>query len=374
MNIHVNAFAAFKYPRTGVEEYTHQIIKHLAMLEESRKHRFILYKTQTYTEDDGQTLNNLPENFEIKKLSWPLKGWTQIRLSCEMLKNRGDKDILFTPAHVLPFIHPKNSIVTIHGLEYEYYPEMYPFWHRKYLKWSTKYALKHARKIIAASENTKRDLIKLYNGDPKKIEVVHHGVGSDETTNHKLETNNYKLKTINYPYILYIGRIEKKKNIEGIIKAFGILKKQYQISYKLILAGPAGFGYQEIKKYYDTSEYRSKIEMNRYVSKEEKWGLLKNADVFLFPSFYEGFGFPVLEAQRAGAPVVASNASSFPEILRDSALLVSPQNPEEIAEAIYSVISNKNLRENLIQKGYENIKRFGWEKCARETLRILLDY
>lgn len=143
-------------------------------------------------------------------------------------------------------------------------------------------------------------------------------------------------------YILYLGSNHKRKNIEGLKRAYEILKKK--IPHKLVLAGTDG-----------------------YV--DDKWDLLKNADVFVFPSFYEGFGFPVLEAQKAGAPVVASNRLS--EILGDSALLVDPCRPEEIAEAIYKVISNPELKQELIKKGQENTKRFSWSKCAEETLKII---
>lgn len=147
-------------------------------------------------------------------------------------------------------------------------------------------------------------------------------------------------------YILYLGSNHKRKNIQGLKKAYKILKNK--IPHKLILAG--------VDKYLDN-----------------KWELLKNADVFVFPSFYEGFGMPVLEAQKAGAPVVASNAGALPEILGDSALLVDPHNTQEIAEAIYKVLSDKKLRNDLIKKGQENIKRFSWPKCAKETLKILCE-
>lgn len=151
-------------------------------------------------------------------------------------------------------------------------------------------------------------------------------------------------------YILYLGTGHKRKNIEGLKKAYEILKNKYKIEHELILAG-----------------------VKNHVSKDKKWELLEGADVFVFPSFYEGFGFPALEAQSVGVPVVASNISSFPEILKDSALLINPEKPEEIAEAIYKIISNQNLKQQLIEKGYKNIKRFTWEDCAKKTLFTILN-
>jgi len=369
MMIGINATAAIKQPRTGVEEYAYQVIKHLTMLPEAAEHRFLLYLPAIARRAEAGLSFDflLPENFEVKILDWPLPMWTQIRLASEMLFNK--PDALFVPVHILPMVHPKNSVVTIHGLEYEYFPQYYPFWFRQYLRWSTKYALKHARKIIAISENTKQDLIKLYGGDASKIEVVHHGI---QSTNYKARITNKAQSTnpkIQKPYLLYLGRIETKKNIDGILEAYKILKEKYKIPHQLILAGAQGFGYDEIKLKIENCKLE--IKELGYIFEEQKWQLLSSADVFLFPSFYEGFGLPVLEAQAAGVPVVASFNSSLPEIAGQGALFVNPKNPAQIAEIVKSIIDDNALRDRLIESGYANIKRFSWEKCARETLVIL---
>jgi glycosyltransferase involved in cell wall biosynthesis len=151
-----------------------------------------------------------------------------------------------------------------------------------------------------------------------------------------------------YKYILYLGSGHKRKNIDGLKEAYKILKEKYGIPHELILAG-----------------------IKEYVSEEKKWQLLKNAKVFIYPSFYEGFGMPPLEAQVAGVPVVASNTGALPEILASSALLINPNKPEELAGAIYKVLKDENLRNDLIKKGRENVKRFSWLKCAEETLKVI---
>jgi len=362
MIIGINATAAFKEPRTGVEEYTYQLIKHLTMLEKAGRHRFILYSPRTVPE--GLSLRDSP--FKIKQLRWPLPMWTQIRLASEMLWNK--PDVLFIPVHVLPSIHPKNSVVTIHGLEYEYYPEMYPWRHLKYLHWSTKYALAHAQKIITVSENTKRDLIELYGGDPEKIEVIHHGVDTSSLRGGRRPTKQSRSN----PYILFIGRLETKKNIQGLIEVFNLLKEKYQVPHKLVLVGPEGYGYENsIRQLADKIKFKKDIIEKGYTDEREKWQLLRGADAFVLPSFYEGFGMPILEAQAVGCPVVTSNVSSMPEVAGQGAILVDPKNIEQITQAIYKVISDSQLRKDLIAKGYQNVKRFSWQKCAQETLRIL---
>lgn len=390
MNIGINAVAAFKQPRTGVEEYTYQLIKHLTMLEESKRHRFILYIGDQGTVPEGQSfseglsLRDSPLSI-IKQLKWSLPMWTQIRLASEMLLHQ--PDVLFIPVHVLPLVHPQNSVVTIHGLEYEYYPKMYPWRHLRYLRWSTKYALKNARKIIAVSENTKKDLVELYSGEPEKIAVIHHGFSINEQglslKDNLVSRTVLKGQSLKPPYILFIGRLETKKNIQGIIKAFNLLKEKYQVPHKLVLVGPKGgqgqsLGYSPWEKDCISGTVPEGLSLNSdqviftgYVSEQEKWSLLKKADMFVLPSFYEGFGMPILEAQTAGCPVVTSNVSSMPEVAGQGAILVEPKNIEEISDAMYKVISDDELKKDLITKGYENVKRFSWKKCAQETLKVL---
>ncbi len=386
MTIGINATAAIKQPRTGVEEYTYQLIKHLAMLPEAREHRFLLYLPPV---SENPIFDfPLPKNFVIKELKWPLELlWTQIRLAWEMLIS--PPDVLFIPVHVLPLFHPKNSVAAIHGLEYEHYPQYYPAWHRIYLRWVTKYSVFGARRVIAISESTKKDLVRRQPKKAQKISVIHHGfcfpAGANLAKNsifqkknrQKKERIQYGLANIKKPYLIYLGRLEQKKNIEGILEAYKILKEEHKISHQLVLAGAPGYGYNVLKlkigNYFEIRNLKLEIKEVGYVDEQTKWQLLKGADIFLFPSFYEGFGLPVLEAQAAGAPVVTSFVSSLPEVAGQGALFVNPKNPAQIAEAAKRIIDDRNLRDRLIESGYENIKRFSWEKCARETLKILVE-
>lgn len=398
MLIGINASAALKENSTGVEEYVFQMVKHLAVIPESRVHRFVLYLNPRLKSGRLKELEALPENFQLKFLNFPF-GWTQIRLAWEMINSK--VDVLFIPAHILPLVHPKKSIVALHGLEYEYFPELYPFWHRVYLCWSTKYALKKSAKVIAVSKNTKNDLVKLYGGAPDKISVIYHGINQLQTTRLSLRgaaTTKQSIAEIEIAappcplrhsfseaswsprndrngcenHILYIGRLELKKNILGIIEAYNKLRqKNTAILNKLILVGGKGFGFEKINKAINSLAFKNDIILKGYAAESEKNDLLKNSAVFLFPSFYEGFGLPALEAQAAGVPVIASNTSCLPEIAGQGAVFIDPKNSEEIASALEKILSDKPLRQNLIQAGLENVKKFSWEKCARETLKVL---
>jgi glycosyltransferase involved in cell wall biosynthesis len=289
-------------------------------------------------------------------------------------------DVLFIPAHTVPIIHPKNTIVVIHGLEYEFCPEAYSRWERFYMRRVIKNSCRWAKKIIAVSKNTKRDLAELYGVWTDKIKVIYEGI-SKNSPNPLFQRGSEKGKR--KKFLLFIGRLEKRKNITGIVKAFEILKEKYNVPHKLILAGGKGYGFKNAKIKTQKSKFRKDIILTGFISEEEKWKLLKNADVFLFPAFYEGFGLPILEAQSMGTPVVAGDNSSMREItnfllfpkgkIQSSALLVNPHNSQEIAEAAYKLISDKDLRNDIIERGYENIKRFSWEKCAGSIAKLLTD-
>jgi len=292
-------------------------------------------------------------------------------------------DVLFVPAHTVPLKHPENTLVTIHGLEYEFCPEAYSFWANKYMRWSIKNSCRWAKAIISVSENTKKDLIKLYAVSEEKIRVIQEGYDN----NFKFQISNFKSSSndkIIKPYLLFVARLEERKNIVGIIKTFEILKEKYQIPHQLVLAGKPGFGYDKIIQKLQTTRldsqrlvdarranYKKDIVLPGFVTDEKKWELLKNADAFLFPTFYEGFGIPVLEAQSVGVPVVASSNSSLEEVCDHSAAMVDPNEPEEIAERTNVLLQDKSYRDDIIKRGYENVKRFSWEKCAQEIAKII---
>lgn len=354
MRIGIDASRAFIKNRTGIEEYSYQVIKHL--VNEVENNQVVLYLRA------GQEIDfALPKNWKTKTIKWP-RFWTQAGLSLEMLLH--PVDVLFVPAHTIPFIHPQKTVVTIHGLEYEFCGEAYSFWERTYMRCSIKNSCKWANKIIAVSKNTKNDLINLYKVSADKIDVIYNGFSKDYRLDENFQTD-YK------PYLFFVSRLEERKNVANIVRAFEILKEQYKIPHKLLLGGKPGFGYEKIKNVIENVNSRKYIVELGYVSEEEKWNLLKHADIFLFPTFYEGFGLPAIEAQSVGTPVVTSNNSSIREVANGSALLVDPNNAEEIADATYKILSDEKTKQDLVQKGLENVKRFDWSKCASQIAALL---
>ena len=365
MNIGIDASRAFIKKRTGTEEYSYQFIKNLTKIDMSSCQIFLYVKNNSKIDLD------LPKNFIVKKICYN-KLWTQIGLSLEMKKNI--VDVLFVPSHTIPIIHPKNTVVTIHGLEFKYYPKSYSLKERFFLELNTFIAVKWSSKIIVPSESTKKDLIKFYGVEFDKVKMVYHGTNA---MNQELGIRNHGKESFN---VLFIGRLEKRKNLVNLIRAFEVLNSEFNppaggqnSKFKLILAGKPGFGFEEIKKAIQESPYKNDIVLKGYVSEKEKEELYQDANVFILPSFYEGFGLPILEAISYGVPVVCSNTSSLPEVAGDAALLIDPNNIQEIAEAMSKVFNNNNLRNKMIEKGLENVEKFSWEKCAKETMDILLN-
>jgi glycosyltransferase involved in cell wall biosynthesis len=365
MKIGIDGSRAFIKKRTGIEEYAYRVIFNLRdfLKDES----VVLYIRKNQSVDF-----EIPSNWKIKKLWFP-RLWTQLRLSLELLVN--PVDALFVPAHTVPIIHPKKTIVVIHGLEYEFCPEAYSAWQKFYMRNVIKKSCHWASDIICVSKNTKEDVIKLYGVSSDKIKVIYEGYNQQLGIEKSIIEENMDKKvdqqvTDKDGYLLFIGRLEERKNIVRIIKAFNYIKEKYGITQKLFLAGKPGFGYEKIEEEIEKSKFKKDINQLGYVSEEEKWELLSKSTVFVFPTLYEGFGIPILEAQSVMVPVISSKISSIPEVAGDGAILVDPENISEIGENIYICLTNEEARKDLIKKGFENAKKFSWTECAKEISQL----
>lgn len=362
MLIGIDASRTAKQFKTGTETYSTELIKALTKID--RQNEYILYSPTSL--DDK--LPNLPANFHTKILPFG-RLWTQIRLSWEFLT--GDKpEVFFVPAHTLPLVMPKKSVVTVHDLGFKHFPELYSGTDLNYHNWALGHSVKNAAQIIAISEFTKRDLIKYFQIEPSKISVIYEGF--DNKTFHPSIAPDAPNAPV-LPYLLFIGRLEEKKNIVGMLRAYEILRRNKRIGHQFILAGNPGFGYDKIEAELAKMPpaVRKDVILPGYISQEKYVDLLKNADILFFATFFEGFGLPPLEAMASGVPVVASNRTSIPEICDQAALLVDPEKPAEMAKALNRVINDNSLRQNLISRGLERAKLFSWQKCAEETLKVL---
>ncbi len=366
MRIGIDASRAFLRKPTGIEEYSHETIRHLR--NGLRDVSVVLYVRKKIAFQNGRFRLlmpeidfDLPEHWRVRGI-WAPRFWTQIGLSLEMLLH--PPEVLFVPAHTVPLIHPKRTIVTVHGLEYEFSPESYGFLERLYMRWSIRYSVRTAERVIAVSENTKRDLVRLYGVPEEKVRVIYEGFTQTQSP-HQSRSETGK------PYFFFVGRLETRKNVIRMVEAFELFKEKTGLSHELLLAGKPGYGYSEIRKRIAKSKYREAIREAGYVDNAEKGRLFHGAEAFLFPSLYEGFGLPVIEAQRAGIPVITSNTSSLPEIAGEGAILIDPARPEMIADAMETLVRNPEKRADIMRKALHNSQRFSWEKCAEGLVDVI---
>ncbi len=230
---------------------------------------------------------------------------------------------------------------------------------------------KEADSVVAVSENTKRDLLDIFKITEKKITVIYPGVSVPPS----VTPAEAGVQKFNLPqkFILCLGTIEPRKNVLGIVKAFEIWQEKSALAkdFYLVLAGFKGWSSSAVWRAIGRSPYKEKIKYLGAVSEEDKFSLYRLAKLFLSPSFYEGFGFPPLEAMTNGIPVIASANSSFPEVLGDAAYLVNPYDINDMASGIEAVLSNDKIREQFVQKGLEQVKKFNWQKSAEEWVNLV---
>lgn len=359
MRIGIDASRAVRERPTGTELYSARLIQHLAKID--TKNTYYLYTPTA----PPSFLRDLPANFHWKIIPFP-RLWSHVRLSLALWLDK--PDVVFIPAHVIPLYVPGSVIVTIHDLAFDTFPEAYDFLERWYQRFAVKRAVRKAVSIITPSQATKRDIIRLYGAKPNAIRAIPHGVDDTSKESADIPSIVKKLR----PFFLVIGRLEKRKNVTRIIEAFGRLKKaDPSLGTKLVLIGKPGYGYHDIttaKQALPVKIAADIIELG-YVEAIEPY--MKAADTFLYPSLYEGFGLPLLEAMMAGTPIITSNISSMPEVVDDAAILVNPESIDELCEAM-KILSTSDLSgKQISRRGRERVKEFTWKKTATETLKVL---
>ena len=288
--------------------------------------------------------------------------WTHARLSAEMLLHR--PDLLFVPAHVLPLVHPRRSVVTVHDLGYLYFPEAHPPRQRWYLDRSTRWHTHTAAHLLADSAATKRDLIEKYHAAPARIAVAYPGLDpSVRRVEDPAEIARVKARyDVNGDYLFYLGTIQPRKNLQRLIAAFLQLPNA---RFQLLLAGKRGWYADQLLQ-----QAGDRVRFIGYVDAADKNALLSGATAFVFPSLYEGFGFPVLEAMACGVPVLCSSTSSLPEVAGEAALLMNPLEVDDIARGLQDITTNEDLRRTLIERGYQQTQKFTWQACAEVVLDV----
>jgi glycosyltransferase involved in cell wall biosynthesis len=355
----------------GVGHYTYNLVDNLLTIDQ--KNHYILF----FDRGVGDAGYFKKVNSEIRFFPFAqYKKFLPITYSHFLVASyvaREKLDVFHSPASTIPLAYGKNAVITIHDLAIYHEPAWFP---RQIFstRVSVPRSLSHAKKVIAVSCHTQKDLIKFLKIPKEKIAVILNGVEERKDIDKIDPKDRQKTKNkfgIKQDFILFIGTIQPRKNIEGLISAYGKLRgtKIYD-NYELVIAGKKGWDYEKVFKEVKKNNLTRKVIFTDYISREDKIRLLNAASCFCFPSFYEGFGLSILEAFQQGTPVVTSNITSMPEVAWDAAVLVNPYSASELSEALQKILINKSLREKLIKKGYDRVKKFSWEKCARKTLAV----
>jgi glycosyltransferase involved in cell wall biosynthesis len=297
--------------------------------------------------------------------------WTHFRLAADLRQH--PPDVLFVPAHVLPIHCPVPAVVTVHDLGYRHYPQAHRTFDRWYLDWTTRRHTRVASYIVADSLATQKDMVDFYGADLGKIDVVY--LGRDENlapvTDVDLINQIQTKYGIEGDYLLYLGTLHPRKNLVRLVEAFHqtVIALQNR-EVKLVIAGKKGWLYDTIFEGVQQFNLTEQVIFTGYVEDGDKPALLSGALAYVFPSLYEGFGLPILEAMACGTPVLTSNISSCPEVAGEAALLVDPRNTDEIAAGLTQLITNPELRQQLIEQGYQQLQKFSWQKAAAQVFEI----
>jgi glycosyltransferase involved in cell wall biosynthesis len=360
LNAHLLSLSQ-NYRGAGINQYIYNLLRFLPTVD--GEGRYVAFLGEKRAQFPGIRLRFTPLPTALPPVRIL---WEQVFQPWALWQER--VELLHSLAFVGPLFSPCPFLVTVYDLSFLHYPGSFRLWNRLYLSLFTRISVKKARRVIAISENTKRDLVKLLGVDERKVRVTYCGYDESLRPLPEAEVEEFRRrKGLPERFILFLGTIEPRKNLVRLLEAFSKIKGE---GVKLVLAGGLGWGYRPILASVERLNLKEDVLLPGFVPPEEKVYWYNAAEVFVYPSLYEGFGLPPLEAMACGTPVVASKAASLPEVVGDGGVLVDPLNPDAMAEALLRLLSNPEERERLRIKGLRQAQKFSWELMAKETVSI----
>lgn len=279
-------------------------------------------------------------------------------------------DALYAPAHVRPIYAPCPVVVLIHDMMYHLFPHHWTWSDQLYFRVAVSTLTPHSAAIAAVSHSTRDDIFKFVSVPPERVEVIYPGVPDGFGVVPVADTSDLRTRyQLARPFVLYVGGFHPRKNMTGMLDAFETIASQ--IDHDLVLIGPAAWKNPAIAQRIQQSHAADRIRFVGFVPREDLPLFYNCSDLFVFPSFYEGFGLPVLEALACGCPIITTNVSSLPEVAGDAALLVEPGDTQALSDAMSRVLLDSNLRDRLRQRAVQQAQRFSWETAAAKTLALL---
>ncbi len=356
---------------SGVGTYAYNLLKALWTIDQ----------TNTYIGwiPDTSSLDNFAHQANVTLHATPVSTqhmarhflWEQTRLPFAL--RRYQTDVFFSPSYTLPLLRLSSSahVVTVHDLVFLHYPETKSRLFRLYMQMTMRQIVRSANLIIADSDQTKRDLIDIYHLSEDRLVTIHLAASDYFAQPVLADTlhNVQKRYDLGDTVILAVGDLEPRKNVATLIEAVRMLKQRGMNDLQLVLVGKHRRGMERLYKQIAHQNLTKETIITGYITQEDLSALYRLARVFVYPSLYEGFGIPPLEAMLAGTPVVASNASSVPEVIGNAGILVDPTDPQHMADGIEQVLSDDVTAEELIRLGHQQARQFSWETTARRTLQ-----
>lgn len=377
--------------KVGISEYAFELLVQFEQSTRNNPQKTLAF--QIYLKDTPRP--EMPKEREGWKyiIVKPRKLWTQIGLPLYLFTHFPRPSVFFSPTHYAPRFCPVPTAISIMDLSFIHFPALFAKKDLYQLANWTKYSAKKAKKIFTISTASKNDILKEYRLEPGKVVVTYPGIkggqirsiGSEQKVmKEEVSTKELEKKFgISENYILFVGTLQPRKNIARLIEAFASLthstssgqdhKTSNIKDLQLVIVGKKGWLYEDILKAPEKYGVTDHVKFLEFVDNADLPSLYKHAIFYILPSLYEGFGLPVVEAMKYGTPVITSNVSSLPEAGGDAALYVDPLDTNDIAEKMQKLLADKKLRETMVKKGYEHIKKFSWEKAAKETLDVLMD-
>ena len=349
----------------GTGTYTNMMVRNILSIDHSNEY-VLLY------DDPARlgTYRHFPNAIEVACRAPSKLLWDQ--LVVPWLARRHGLDAIFNLKMTVPLLAPCPTALVQHGADWFVMPEQYPIMDRLYFTLFARLYWWRATRIVSVSDDSKQRLARIMNASAAaKLVTIFHGVDAKFTTQPDAQSlarlrSRYSLRT---PFVLYLGQIYQMKNVGGLIRAFARIK--HRLPHDLVIVGKAEPRSAAELALIDQLGLRDRVHVIGWVPDEDVPTFFHAADVFAFPSLYEGFGIPIIEAMAAGCPVVTSLAGACPEVAGDAAILVDPRNPDAIAAGILQVLTDPELRENLRQRGSARAREFTWEKSARQTIHML---
>lgn len=371
MKIGINARYIQRKIITGIENYIFNLILNLKKID--KKNNYYLF-----FEKDRQIPIEFSDNNNFKAIipKFPTKNQTERIVLNQFLLNsyirKTRLDIFHEPFFTSPFFKNCPTIITIYDISNYIHPEFFNLKTKLYFNLLFPRSIKNSDCIITISNSSKKDMVNYLKIEPDKIEVVYAGL---DKSFHKINSEDMLKKIkIKYnifkDYILHVSFISPRKNLLNLITAFNIFKKNTKEYIQLVIAGGKGWNSKKVFELVKSLKLEKDIIFTDHVPKEDLIILYSNAILFIYPSIYEGFGLPTLEAMSCGCPVITSKLSSLPEVCGDAALYINPYDVEDMAASILNLTIDDSLKKLLIIKGFKNIKKFDWVKTATETLKI----